>query len=610
MSGSRWGGIIRLALLSATMSAGTAVAALNPCSPLTYGAVGDGTVGTDNGTDNTMAIQAAIDACAAQGGGIVALSPVPSGQNVYLTGPIQLKSHVYLQINTGVTLLATTDEGRYSIAFLNYPMPGTNTFPFQPTAPYEALVFAFQAVNTGIIGGGVINGQGNVTSSTTNRPAGTGILGFAAGPITPSNTSYLDSIQPAGTKNCWWSPAPVGPACVALPSPGNGVSVNGTQWYKAPQTDIPTSNGPARPWLVEFYQCSNVLVNGITLVNSPMWNMVFRFDNNVTVTNYHVHNYSDPAATIPAPSIGTNTDGLDPVGTSYMTITNVDESVGDDDVAIKSGLPLNVVNGAPVDSDPNVAGLPTMPSHDITVANSNITGGHGISIGSEASNGVYNVHIQNIRASGSGLSEVLRIKTGRTRGNYATGIHDITVQNMIATGASQPILVYDYYPASNPPTETANSATWDVPQAIQANTPNVYNIFISGLTATGATSPAVIAGVPEACILNVVLNNVSITTSTSGVTTAVPNSLPAGMFQLRNVTGTFTNVALTSTHSPPIAPWAEQENVQVATAGTTPLLPFPYTGAGTGTGPLATNPPGATCATYPPGNVYPIGFIP
>ena len=79
-------------------------------------------------------------------------------KNVYLTGPIQLKSHVYLAVNAGVTLLATTDQGQYSIAYLNYPMPGTNVFPFLPTAPYEALVFAYQAVDTGIIGTGVIIG--------------------------------------------------------------------------------------------------------------------------------------------------------------------------------------------------------------------------------------------------------------------------------------------------------------------------------------------------------------------------------------------------------------------------------------------------------------------
>jgi hypothetical protein len=100
---------------------------------------------------------------------------------------------------------------------------------------------------------------------------------------------------------------------------------------------------------------------------------------------------------------------------------------------------------------------------------------------------------------------------------------------------------------------------------------------------------------------------VSITTNTSGTKTTVPNTLPAGMFQLRNVTGTFNNVTLTSTHSPAIAPWAEQENVQVATTGTTPAMPFPYTGPGTGTGPLATTPPGAVCAAS---NNYPLGTIP
>jgi polygalacturonase len=599
-------GIIGLALLGLTLSAGAAMAAGNPCSPLTYGAVGDGTVGTNNGTLNTVAIQSAINACAARGGGIVALSPVPSGKNVYLTGPIQLMSHVYLEINAGVTLLATTDEGQYSIAFLNYPMPGTNVFPYVPTAPYEALVFAFQAVDTGILGSGTINGQGNVASTTTNRPAGTGINGFAAGPITASNPSYVNSVQSPTTQNCWWNPGSPN-SCTAFPSPGNGVTLNGTTWYLAPQTDIPTSNGPARPWLVEFYQCSNVTVNGITLVNSPMWNLVLRNDSYVTVTNYHVQNYSDPAATIPAGSIGTNTDGLDPVGTSYLTITNINIQVGDDDVAIKSGLPLNVVNGEPVPEDPNEIGLPTLPSHDITVANANITGGHGISIGSEGSNGVYNVLIQNINANGSSLSEGLRLKTGRTRGSYDPGMHDITIENMVATNVQQPILIYGYYPAGGPPNETGATEQCtplittnciDPPQAIQPYTPNVYNIFISGLTATGATSQSIIAGVPESCILNVNLNNVSIASSESAPAGA------DGTFLLRNMTGTFTNVNMTSTHSPPIPAWVVQENVQVTATGT-PGLTSPVN-----TPPLTTTPPGAPCATYPPGNVYPIGYTP
>jgi polygalacturonase len=528
---------------------------------------------------------------------------VVSGKGVYLTGPIQLLSHVLLQVNAGATLLATTDQGQYAAAYLDYPMQVNPTPPYAPSTPYEALVFAYQATDTGIIGTGVIDGQGNVTQPNTNRPAGTG-----TGANRFTGPSYINSVGSPSALYEWYT----------MPSPGNGALVNGVTWYKAPQTDVPSSNGPTRPFLVEWYECDNVTVNGITLVDSPFWTMAARYSSHINISNYHVQNYTTPQLTGPASLYG-NTDGFDPVGSSYVTINNFTVQNGDDIIAIKSGLPLWVqsgVQGAP-GSDPNeinAAGiyLPQMPSHDITISNSTLAGGgnSGISIGSEASNGVYNVLLENLHevpnAQGVGTSVVLRIKTGRSRGNYAVGDHDITVQNVTAVSTPQPIQFYSYYPNSAP-TESTNPTTWDPPQAIQPYTPNVYNITFNNLTATGATSPLVMTGVPESCILNVTMNNVSITDNTGGTTTAEPHTLPAGMFQLRNVTGTFTNVTLNSTHSPKIAPWAQQENVQVTTAGTTPAMPFPYTGPGTGTGPLATTPAGAVCASS---NNYPLGTIP
>jgi len=562
---------VALVPLALAMSAGAALAAGNPCDPHTYGAVGDGTVGTNNGTLNTVAIQSAINACAAAGGGIVPISVV-SGKGVYLTGPIQLLSHVLLQVNAGATLLATTDQGQYTAAYLDYPMQVNPTPPYAPSTPYEALVFAYQATDTGIIGTGVIDGQGNVTQPNTNRPAGTG-----TGANRFTGPSYINSVGSPSALYEWYT----------MPSPGNGAVVNGVTWYKAPQTDVPSSNGPTRPFLVEWYECQNVTVSGITLADSPFWTMAARYSSHLNISNYHVQNYTTPQLTGPASLYG-NTDGFDPVGSSYVTINNFTVQNGDDIIAIKSGLPLWVqsgVQGAP-GSDPNeinAAGiyLPQMPSHDITISNSTLAGGgnSGISIGSEASNGVYNVLLENLHevpnAQGAGTSVVLRIKTGRSRGNYAIGDHDITVQNVTAVSTPQPIQFYSYYPNSAP-TESTNPTSWDPPQAIQPYTPNVYNITFNNLTATGATSPLVMTGVPESCILNVTMNNVSITDSTGGTTTAEPHTLPAGMFQLRNVTGTFTNVKLTSTHAPAIAPWAEQENVQVKTAGTTPPMPIPY----------------------------------
>ena len=66
-------------------------------------------------------------------------------------------------------------------------------------------------------------------------------------------------------------------------------------------------------------------------------------------------------------------------------------------------------------------------------------------------------------------------------------------------------------------------------------------------------------------------------------------------------------VVLTSTHSPPIPAWVVQENVIATETGGSP---FPGGVTSVDTPPLATNPPGAPCAAYPPGNVYPIGYVP
>src|ERR1700687_2395982 len=109
---------------------------LDPCDPLTYGAVGDGL------TDNTVAIQTAIDTCAANGGGIV-----PFNSGIFLTGPFTLKSYITLQVNAGGTILGTTDQSRYVPAYI-----GT------PYRPNQALVSAADATGVAIIGSGTIDG--------------------------------------------------------------------------------------------------------------------------------------------------------------------------------------------------------------------------------------------------------------------------------------------------------------------------------------------------------------------------------------------------------------------------------------------------------------------
>jgi polygalacturonase len=459
-------------VLALTMGTAAAQSRPDPCNPLSYGAVGDAV------TDNTDAIQSAINACFKMGGGTVRLPVVDGRGGVYLTGPITLASHVRLLIDKGATLLGTTDHAKYQPAFINHPYQ-----------PHEALVSAYQADDTGIIGPGTIDGQGG-------KPASDG------GPS-------------------WW----------AMTHPA-GATVDGTTWYAAPYEDVPVSNGVPRPWLVEFYQCTNVTANDVALTNAPAENLVIRYSDHITA--------SEVKAT--APSSIAHTDGLDLIGSTHAILLFLNIDTGGDAVALKSGLPLKGSTAG----DPKTTDVPQLPTHDVQIVNSTFAHGNGIVVGGEAANGVYNVVARNIveRDTEHGLW----VKSSRARGNHATGIYNVMAQNVALTGVRRPFAISAYDPAAGDAAGPRN----DRPRPIAALTPNIHDITISGLTATGASLASSIEGLPEACIRNVTLQDVQIATSGAGI-------------GLQNMTGTFTNVSGTP-------PFVVRENVAVATAGTTPPL--------------------------------------
>jgi polygalacturonase len=468
-----------LAPLALALTMGTAAAQSrpDPCNPLSYGAVGDGT------TDNTAAIQSAIDGCA-KGGGTVRL-PAIDGHGVYLTGPITLATHVRLLLDKDVTLLATTDHARYKTAFLNHPYD-----------PHEALVSAYQADDTGIIGPGTIDGQGG-------KPASDG------GPS-------------------WW----------AATHP-TGATIDGAAWYAAPYADVPVSNGVPRPWLVEFYQCTNVTANDITLANAPAENLVIRYSDHITV--------SELRATVAADAPMPHADGVDLIGSSRATLLFLNIDTGGDAVALKSGLPLTV----PVADASKTPDVPQLPTHDVQIANSTFAHGNGIMVVGEAVNGVYNVSARNI--VGRDSEHGLLIKSSRARGSHATGINNIIAQNLTLTNVRRPFAITAYDPAAG----DAAGPHSDAARPITALTPNIHDITISQLTASGASLASSVEGLPEACIRNVKLEAVKIASSGAGI-------------ELQNTTGTFTNVTGTSSSGAP--PFVIRANVTVAAAGTTPPL--------------------------------------
>lgn len=422
------------------------------CDPQSFGAVGDGL------TDNTRAIQTAIDACATQGGGTVKLSATGSSA-VYVTGPITLKSHVHLQIDGGVTLQAINDHRRFVPAYVNWVY-----------RPNEALISAKGATDVGILGAGTIDGASD------------------------------------------------------QPDPNDG----GRTWHDVGQADNATIKS-TRPWVLEFYQCDRVTITGVTIQNQPYWTQAIRYSSDVVESGVTIN------------GIGRNSDGVDLVGVTNVTLSDLNIRDSDDYIAIKSGLAVK-----PTDPEyEKEVGLPQMPTSNVHISNIVGRDGQGISIGSEAVNGIHDVTIENVSLYSSRGG--FRIKTARDRG---AEIYGITVKHFTMYSGNWPLIIDSYYSVIGPdPRGPAYEIT--------TTTPHVHDIYIEDLVGIGVGGQSYIHGLPESCIQNVTLKNVTIQTSGLGI-------------ELLHMTGNFIDV--TSTPTPADPPFVVDENVSVTTSGSTPAI--------------------------------------
>lgn len=139
-----------LAVCALLLAMGQGHAATFSLSILDTGAVADGT------TDNTAAIQKAIDDCHAHSGGEVV---VPAGR--FLTGTLQLRDNVTLRFQTDSVLLGIPQLAAYR-----------NLDPFKEGLGIDvgyALITAVDAKNIGLVGDGTIDGQGRILANTQIR---------------------------------------------------------------------------------------------------------------------------------------------------------------------------------------------------------------------------------------------------------------------------------------------------------------------------------------------------------------------------------------------------------------------------------------------------------
>ena len=229
-----------------------------------------------------------------------------------------------------------------------------------------------------------------------------------------------------------------------------------------------------RPRLVVFDHCRHVLVEGVTIQNSPMWQLVPYYSDGVTIRKIRIL----------APQHSPNTDAIDPFSSSNVRIDHVYADVGDDDVAIKSGMA-------------NSPG-PDDPSRDITITDCNFLHGHGLSVGSEIAGGAQNVRAERIHFDGT--DNGIRIKANRDRGN---DVSHLVFRGIEMKNVKNAIVLSEYYPKILPPDP-------DPAEPVTRLTPHFHNITLENITATDIVSAGAIAGLPEAPIRDVVLNHVHI----------------------------------------------------------------------------------------------------
>lgn len=348
----------------------------------------------DDTTNNSAAIQAAIDSCYNAGGGTVRFM-----NGTFLTGPFQLMSNVTLEIDSSATLLATQNMQDY------YPAGYPTNLP--PSSSLEPLITSDDADSLTITGGGTIDGNG----------------------------------QP------WWD------------------AVNTAKALGQPS--------PSRPRLIQLNHSTNILIENVTLKNSPQFHVSLEYCWNVTVKD----------VTILAPSDSPNTDGIDPATCHNVHITGCRIDNGDDDIAIKSGRfdPTN----------------PTAGCSNIVISDCTFLHGHGVSIGSETSGGVDSMTVDSCTFDST--DNGLRIKSYRGNGGNVRGV---TYSNITMNNVEYPIWISGYYP--DIPSQT------DPAKAVTATTPDYHDISIMNLTSTGSPYAGLVIGLPEEPIEHLVLKNVNI----------------------------------------------------------------------------------------------------
>jgi unsaturated rhamnogalacturonyl hydrolase len=367
--------------------------------------------------DCTEAIRDAITEAHKAGGGRVI---VPEGE--FLTGPIHLRSNVELHLAKGSTLKFRTNTTAYLPAVLT-------RFEGMECWNYSPLIYAFEQENIAVTGEGTLDGQ-------------------------------------AGNDNWWQWKGKI----KVTPGQPNQKKARERLVKMVDQNTSPNQRrfgegDYLRPSFIEPHRCRNVLIEGVRIRNSPMWELHPLLSTNVIVRGVEIISH------------GPNNDGCDPESSRDVLIEKCIFETGDDCIAIKSGRN-------------NDGRRVAVPSENIIVRDCTMRDGHGgVVIGSEISGGCRNVFAENCSMDSTNLDRVLRFKSNAVRGGV---VENVFVRNCRVGSVADAVLQIDFVYE-----EGANGP----------HKPVVRNVVINNVAVAHTPRVLNVVGFPAAEISNVRLVN-------------------------------------------------------------------------------------------------------
>jgi polygalacturonase len=368
-----------------------------------FGAAGDGK------SDCTTAFESAVKACSEAGGGRVVVPP-----GIYLTGAIHLKSNVCLHIEKDATLLFSQNPKKYlPVVFTRFE--GVELMNYSP------FIYAFEQENIAITGQGTLDGQGNPLhwwswAGATQRNDRNSLFQMAEEGVPPEKRIFGE---------------------------GHFLRVN----------------------FIQLYRCKNILIEGVSILRSPMWEIHPVLSENITVRNINVDSH------------GPNNDGCNPESCKNVLIEACYFNTGDDCIAIKSG---RNADGRRINT----------ASENIIIRSCHMKDGHGgVVIGSETSGSCRNVYAEDCIMDSPNLEYALRIKTNSSRGGVVEGVY---MRNVEIGEVRYAILRVNFHYENG-----------DIGQF----TPIVRNVFMRDVTSKKSQYALFLDGYKRSPISNIMIEN-------------------------------------------------------------------------------------------------------